>query len=128
MFPAGLEPATFRVLGGRDNHYTTETSLKEREKLIYINITTKKFVQGVLENWLIEVDYHTDYLIFESLFPICWYQTPQIEMTVNFSAATLVTRGAWRSAQRFKRAFIFEVKLQIINSVIPSWSLCGNWE
>ena len=26
MFLAGLEPATFRVLGGRDNHYTTETS------------------------------------------------------------------------------------------------------
>ena len=25
MFLAGLEPATFRVLGGRDNHYTTET-------------------------------------------------------------------------------------------------------
>ena len=25
LFPAGLEPATFRVLGGRDNHYTTET-------------------------------------------------------------------------------------------------------
>ena len=25
MFPAGLEPATFRVLGERDNHYTTET-------------------------------------------------------------------------------------------------------
>ena len=29
MFPAGLEPATFRVLGGRDNHYTTETTWKE---------------------------------------------------------------------------------------------------
>ena len=27
MFPAGLEPATFRVLGGRDNHYTTETTV-----------------------------------------------------------------------------------------------------
>ena len=27
-FPAGLEPATFRVWGGRDNHYTTETSVK----------------------------------------------------------------------------------------------------
>ena len=26
MFPARLELATFRVLGGRDNHYTTETS------------------------------------------------------------------------------------------------------
>ena len=28
MFPAGLEPATFRVWGGRDNHYTTETSVE----------------------------------------------------------------------------------------------------
>ena len=27
LFPAGLEPATFRALGGRDNHYTTETIL-----------------------------------------------------------------------------------------------------
>uniref|UniRef100_A0A1B0AWV4 Uncharacterized protein n=1 Tax=Glossina palpalis gambiensis TaxID=67801 RepID=A0A1B0AWV4_9MUSC len=25
MFPPGLEPGTFRVLGGCDNHYTTET-------------------------------------------------------------------------------------------------------
>ena len=28
MFPVGLEPATFRVWGGRDNHYTTETTMK----------------------------------------------------------------------------------------------------
>ena len=29
MFPARLELATFRVLGGRrDNHYTTETTMK----------------------------------------------------------------------------------------------------
>ena len=27
MFLAGLEPATFRVLSGCDNHYTTETAL-----------------------------------------------------------------------------------------------------
>ena len=26
MFPPGIEPGTFRVLGGCDNHYTTETS------------------------------------------------------------------------------------------------------
>ena len=26
VFLAGLEPATFRVWGGRDNHYTTETT------------------------------------------------------------------------------------------------------
>ena len=28
VFPAGLEPATFRVWGGRDNHYATETNHK----------------------------------------------------------------------------------------------------
>ena len=27
MFPPGFEPGTFRVLGERDNHYTTETEL-----------------------------------------------------------------------------------------------------
>ena len=27
MFPARVELATFRVLGGRDNHYTTETTV-----------------------------------------------------------------------------------------------------
>ena len=29
MFPAGFEPATLRVWGARDNHYTTETKLSE---------------------------------------------------------------------------------------------------
>ena len=29
MFPARLELATFRVWGGRDNHYTTETTTKK---------------------------------------------------------------------------------------------------
>ena len=28
MFPVGLEPATFRVWGGRDNHYTTKTVIE----------------------------------------------------------------------------------------------------
>ena len=32
MFPAGLEPATFRVWDGRDNHYTTETSTERNFK------------------------------------------------------------------------------------------------
>ena len=27
VFPPGIEPGTFRVLGGCDNHYTTETRL-----------------------------------------------------------------------------------------------------
>ena len=33
MFPARLELTTFRVLGGRDNHYTTETTIHERWKI-----------------------------------------------------------------------------------------------
>ena len=37
MFPARFELATFRVLGGRDNHYTTETT-------VYI----KGRVQGII--------------------------------------------------------------------------------
>ena len=28
LFPPGLEPGAFRVLGERDNHYTTETTWK----------------------------------------------------------------------------------------------------
>ena len=35
LFPAGLEPATFRVLGGRDNHYTTETGAKTLNQLLF---------------------------------------------------------------------------------------------
>ena len=33
MFPARIELATFRVLGGRDNHYTTETTMKQMGKV-----------------------------------------------------------------------------------------------
>ena len=33
MFPARIELATFRVLGGRDNHYTTETTMEEMGKV-----------------------------------------------------------------------------------------------
>uniref|UniRef100_A0A0K2T0R6 Uncharacterized protein n=1 Tax=Lepeophtheirus salmonis TaxID=72036 RepID=A0A0K2T0R6_LEPSM len=35
MFPPGLEPGTFRVLGERDNHYTTETDIKQSQKKQY---------------------------------------------------------------------------------------------
>ena len=43
VFPAGLEPAAFRVLGGRDNHYTTETSPLHRCILNYVNVAMIKF-------------------------------------------------------------------------------------
>ena len=38
MFLAGLEPATFRVLGGRDNHYTTETYKILQSLFTYLKI------------------------------------------------------------------------------------------
>ena len=33
MFTARFELATFRVLGGRDNHYTTETTVQNNGKV-----------------------------------------------------------------------------------------------
>ena len=36
LFPPGLEPRTFRVLGERDNHYTTETKLTKTTRYICI--------------------------------------------------------------------------------------------
>ena len=33
LFPARIELATFRVLGGRDNHYTTETAVYDKSRV-----------------------------------------------------------------------------------------------
>ena len=33
MFQTRIEPTTFRVLGGRDNHYTTETATRKLWKV-----------------------------------------------------------------------------------------------
>ena len=43
MFPARLELATFRVLGGRDNYYTTETKVKNVEHYTIIEIKSTRF-------------------------------------------------------------------------------------
>ena len=47
VFPARLELATFRVLGGRDNHYTTESRGKTGEFLRLIYIITLDFEKCV---------------------------------------------------------------------------------
>ena len=39
VFPPGLEPRTFRVLGERDNHYTTETTDNDSEFICIISET-----------------------------------------------------------------------------------------
>ena len=46
MFSPGIEPGTFRVLGGCDNHYTTETELERRAALtarVWNKIATRKW-------------------------------------------------------------------------------------
>ena len=58
LFPARIELATFRVLGGRDNHYTTETTVYKKDTVrgiigiliiprAYTHIHTPTVVQGV---------------------------------------------------------------------------------
>ena len=42
MFPPGLEPGTFRVLGERDNHYTTETLFKGVKIIIIYPLEYRK--------------------------------------------------------------------------------------
>ena len=53
MFLAGLEPATFRVLGGRDNHYTTETFMTCMEFIyMYKDKCTDKLLNTFIKSLL----------------------------------------------------------------------------
>ena len=53
MFPARLELATFRVLGGRDNHYTTESTvyIKGRVRGIIGILSLKRKGKFILLLW-----------------------------------------------------------------------------
>ena len=60
MFPPGLEPGTFRVLGERDNHYTTETLPKCPSDVLIIwasytapNITCTFHQERLLQNKIV---------------------------------------------------------------------------
>ena len=49
LFPARIELATFRVLSGRDNHYTTETAVHDKGRVrgiigILSHECTRKFI------------------------------------------------------------------------------------
>ena len=46
MFPAGLKPATFRVLGGRDNHYVTETWVNLYGWIYLVIFSSENIKQG----------------------------------------------------------------------------------
>ena len=51
MFLAGLEPATFRVWGGRDNHQTTETPTIQLDDF-YITTTDSNEYLAVGRYWI----------------------------------------------------------------------------
>ena len=81
MFPARFELSTFRVLGGRDNHYTTETTVYNKGKvwgIIYILSLgrTRKFIllllyNGVGEEWMEPLPGVFDMLqYFETMLPL----------------------------------------------------------
>ena len=61
MIPPGLEPGTLRVLGARDNHYTTESAVDTQSHpwlaLIFIETEQWRKFQGQLSlyipnNWI----------------------------------------------------------------------------
>ena len=81
MFPARFELATFRVFGGRDNHYTTETTVYNRCKVRGIIVIlslgrTRKiilllFYNGVGERWMEPLPGVFDMLqYFETILPL----------------------------------------------------------
>ena len=67
MFPAGLEPATFRVLGGRDNHYTTETWLNRSDWDFLVIFCSENIKQG-----------HRHHLTY---FYACWINADEAPLT-----------------------------------------------
>ena len=61
MIPPGLEPGTLRVLGARDNHYTTESAIRNQSPpclpLVLIETEQWRKSQGQLSlyipnNWI----------------------------------------------------------------------------
>ena len=56
MFSPGIEPGTFRVLGGCDNHYTTKTSyLYDENSLIWTYFTASANLSGLCKILLVLV-------------------------------------------------------------------------
>ena len=79
MFPARIELATFRVLGGRDNHYTTETAMKQMGKVRdLVPCGTKFFGLRVL--------------IFAVFPAIRKNKFPSIKITANIFLAKIYSR------------------------------------
>ena len=81
MFPARFDLAPFRVLGGRYNHYTTETTVYNKGKIRGIIVILslgrrRKFIllllyNGVGEGWMEPLPGVFDILqYFETMLPL----------------------------------------------------------
>ena len=79
MFPARIELATFRVLGGRDNHYTTETTMEEMWKVRDLLPCGTKFLRLRV-------------LIFAVFPAIRKNRFPPIKITVNIIFSKIYSR------------------------------------
>ena len=79
MFPARIELATFRVLGGRDNHYTTETTMEEMGKVRDLLACGTKF-------------FGLRVLIFAVFPAIRKNKFPSIKITANIFLAKIYSR------------------------------------
>ena len=79
MFPARIELATFRVLGGRDNHYTTETTMEEMGKVRDLLPCGTKF-------------FGLRVLIFAVFPAIRKNKFPSIKITANIFTAKIYSR------------------------------------
>ena len=46
MFSPGIEPGTFRMLGGCDNHYTTKTSYTCSDEILTVKLSLNMITLG----------------------------------------------------------------------------------
>ena len=79
MFPARIELATFRALGGRDNHYTTETAMEQVGKVRDLLPCGTKF-------------FGLRVLIFAVFPAIRKNKFPSIKITANIFLAKIYSR------------------------------------
>ena len=79
VFPPGFEPGTFRVLGERDNHYTTETTLLKSAFLVRMDESTC-IIQGFLPK------YPAIFNRENRNFPSAHLQLPRSVSVTNYNA------------------------------------------
>ena len=112
MFPPGLEPWTFRVLGERDNHYTTETEDSRRYALVRLVLLLLTFRALYL---------FRHFFYGEGKYNTCTNQDATTEATeIQKLHYTTLTKSSWKTTatgNRWKKKGGGVTK--VINEVVP---------